>query len=186
MTTLQEGRLQLSFSADWLAVKWDDEHAYRTGICPAGFKAVDVVAARRDGSAVALIECKDFANPAVTPPQLAQIMSRATSGRLESDLVTKVGDTLAGVPFSWPRRGSRPIDLDACADELVDDDAEILVMLWLEHPRVLAPSLSAMMKRLQKSLAWLHARRTPHAASISLITSSSGLPVQGVIHSLTP
>jgi hypothetical protein len=157
-----EGRLKFAFDQGlWVALKWDDDPAFRDGIGTVRTaKAIDLLGVLF-GSTLYLIEVKD--------PRGYQIKYRRTltSGEIVDIVGSKVRDTLAGLPWARDRVSTdhlRPF-LSAL---FVARPTRVVVVLWLEGvDKAQALSIKGP---LERKLAWL--RPTVHVINRTIIATT--------------
>lgn len=120
-----EGNQVFSFDdTSWVALKYDDETAYRDRIQKLkGTEAVDFVGTHDKN--LYLIEVKDFREHRI------ENQKRLTDGYLAMETGQKVRDTIAGIIGAY--RTSNPQKWDTFAKALLNNKTNVRVIIWVEY-----------------------------------------------------
>lgn len=171
MTRIDEGRASVSFGPSWTASKWDDEAAFEHGIKRVvGHRAVDIAAAA--GGIVALVELKDYANPSMPAANRLRLLRTFSTDRLAREIAQKVADSLSGVSWSHPRRGSRSAAVEHVSTAMRVTGIRLAVIVVAEHETALAPEIGALAVKLRRELDWL-----PPSTTVVVTDSAQAWPL---------
>jgi hypothetical protein len=148
-TEITEGRLVLTFDANWVALKWDEHDAYRRGLQRFQHTAaVDVLAVLHD-DILWLFELKD--------PRDHRVAYRPQRAELDVTVANKVRDTFAALAWAHGRGFDDPTVARYLRHlAAVRDGRKVVVVLWLEDADE-AQAL-AFKEQLQRNLKWLNPR----------------------------
>lgn len=182
MTTVTEGRQELTFDASWRALKWDESQEFKgsmeatfAGLSERSVKAADVVGVRRGRgiTPVALIaEFKDFDHPKIPAAQRAAAAQRGVSDEVMRDVIAKVVDSLCGAAFAHDTAGRRAQQLDGWRTALGLKTTSVLVLVCAELPITQAVAGVAWTAALKKRLRWL-------GPDAHIVVTSSSRPFRG-------
>lgn len=169
MTTIREGRLELEFDETWLVVKWDDDPAFREGICKLcgeirdgetvrheGTKAVDLIGLRE--SVLYLIELKDFRGHRI------ENKSRQVA-ELPLEIGLKVRDSLAGLIGARHRSADPDGALVAFAEAMLHHPPRVVALIAEDARAPVHPSKQAAIRKerkdnLARRVHWLKTKVT--------------------------
>jgi len=159
--TISERDLQITFTDDWIAIKWD-ECAFRKRREQYG-KAADIVAVRGDAPERGnfVFEIKDYPDHPLAsvhaPKELAAIC------------VEKVRDTLAQLIHSPPIVG-RPDEepVDSVCRAFGSTDYPLNVVVWIEDANDPPLEITELQEELERAFRWLPTRGVTAATADDL------------------
>ena len=177
--TVKEGNLQFEFDERWTVpiLEWDKDAAYQNGIQEAGnSKAVDFICIYQD-KLVYLVEVKDY-----------RIHRRTKTEDLQTELVAKVRDTIAGLVGA----GRRNQHAERCKPylESILKPHKLTVVLWIEQPpqsdaastysRRYLVGTGVVAREDKLLFRWLHARVLYLSQAVPYETIVPGLKVRNL------
>lgn len=157
---------KVRFDDSWWAMKWDESTAYRSGLGKAlqGTKAIDLIAVRNE--TLYFFELTDFvAYPIETKSQLV-------GGKLITEVVTKVRDTLAGLVGVTRETVTefKPVQTALAKGA----SPEVVCWAFLSHQKMNDELLvNELQQELKRRLKWLTRRA-------SLALTAKELPIPGM------
>lgn len=168
MTTITEGRQQLSFDATWHVVKWDEADEF-IGSMESSFaslqgrsvKAADAVGVRRVRGATPLLlvaELKDFDQKHLSPEQQAIVAAQGVSPEVMRDVIAKVIDSLCGAGFAHDTSGARLEALERWRGAVGLQTVAVVVLVCVELPVTQAVVAVTWTTELKRRLRWLGPR----------------------------